>query len=38
MRRKASQKCGRFATGFSEDLDLGIRIREQGEFFYLPES
>jgi glycosyltransferase involved in cell wall biosynthesis len=38
MRRDAYEKCGRFAEGFSEDLDFWIRIREQGEFAYLPEK
>jgi len=38
MRRGAYENCGRFAEGFSEDLDFWIRIREQGEFFYLPEK
>ena len=38
MRREAYEKCGRFAEGFSEDLDFWIRIREQGEFRYLPEK
>ena len=38
MRRAAYEKCGRFAEGFSEDLDFWIRIREQGEFSYLPEK
>jgi len=38
MRRAAWEKCGRFAEGFSEDLDFWIRIREQGEFRYLPEK
>lgn len=38
MRRNAFEKCGRFAEGFSEDLDFWIRIREQGEFRYLPEK
>jgi len=38
MRRAAYERCGRFAEGFSEDLDFWIRIREQGEFSYLPEK
>ena len=38
MRRAAYEECGRFAQGFSEDLDFWIRIREQGEFAYLPEK
>lgn len=38
MRRAAYEECGRFAEGFSEDLDFWIRIREQGEFSYLPEK
>lgn len=38
MRRDAYEKCGRFIEGFSEDLDFWIRIREQGEFRYLPEK
>ena len=38
MRRAAYESCGRFAEGFSEDLDFWIRIREQGEFSYLPEK
>jgi len=38
MRRAAYEKCGRFIEGFSEDMDFWIRIREQGEFRYLPEK
>jgi glycosyltransferase involved in cell wall biosynthesis len=38
MRRAAYEECGRFAEGFSEDLDFWIRIREQGEFAYIPEK
>ncbi len=38
MRRAAYEQCGRFAEGFSEDLDFWIRIREQGEFSYIPEK
>jgi glycosyltransferase involved in cell wall biosynthesis len=38
MRRDSYEKCGRFAEGFSEDLDFWIRIREQGEFAYIPEK
>jgi glycosyltransferase involved in cell wall biosynthesis len=38
MRRGAWENCGRFAEGYSEDLDFWIRIREQGEFRYLPEK
>lgn len=38
MRRAAYEQCGRFAEGFSEDLDFWIRIREQGEFSYSPEK
>jgi glycosyltransferase involved in cell wall biosynthesis len=38
MRRTAYEQCGRFAEGFSEDLDFWIRIREQGEFSYSPEK
>jgi glycosyltransferase involved in cell wall biosynthesis len=38
MRRAAYEQCGRFAEGFSEDLDFWIRIREQGEFSYSPKK
>ena len=38
MRRAAYEECGCFAEGFSEDLDFWIRIREQGEFSYLPKK
>ena len=38
MRRDAYEKCGRFVEGFSEDMDFWIRIREQGEFLYIPEK
>jgi glycosyltransferase involved in cell wall biosynthesis len=38
MRRDAYEESGRFADGFSEDLDFWIRIRERGEFSYIPEK
>ena len=38
MRRDAYEECGRFVDGFSEDMDFWIRIREQGEFRYIPEK
>lgn len=38
MRRDAYENCARFIEGFSEDMDFWIRIREQGEFRYIPEK
>jgi glycosyltransferase involved in cell wall biosynthesis len=38
MRRSAFDRAGAFAENLKEDLDFWLRIREQGNFIYLPDK
>jgi glycosyltransferase involved in cell wall biosynthesis len=38
MRRAAFDRAGAFAEDLKEDLDFWLRIREQGNFIYLPDK